>query len=66
MCASRKKETSESNEIKFQATVYKVQSLVDNGIRISLDLPEGATMQAAQLMEFQRFGVVLDFTAKQS
>lgn len=54
------------NEIKFQAVVYKVQSLTDNGIRISLDLPEGATMQAAQLMECQRFGVVLNVKAEAS
>jgi hypothetical protein len=61
---SGKSTSQNANEIKFQATVYKVQTLTDNGIRLSLDLPEDAVMAAAQLMECQRFGVVLSVTAK--
>lgn len=48
------------NSISFSATVYKVQTLSDNGIRVSLDLAEDCTMQLAQLAECQRFGVVLE------
>ena len=48
------------NVIKFPAVVYKVQTLSDNGIRVSLDLSEDCTMQLAQLAECQRFGIVLD------
>jgi hypothetical protein len=46
------------------ATVYKVQTLVDGGVRVTLDLPETAIMQMAQLAECQRFGVVLEITCK--
>ena len=46
--------------IEFIAAVYKVQTLVDGGVRVTLDLPETAIMQMAQLAECQRFGVVLN------
>ena len=49
--------------IAFHATVYKVQTLADGGVRVYLDLPETAIMQMAQLAECQRFGVVLDVSA---
>lgn len=45
--------------IKFDAAVARVQTLADNGIRVTLDLPEGTVMQAAQLMECKRLGVYL-------
>lgn len=41
-------------EIAFVASVYKIQTLVDGGIRLTLDLPETAITQAALLMECQR------------
>jgi hypothetical protein len=50
--------------IEFTAIVAKVQTLADGGIRVILDLPEQAIMQAAQLMECKRVGVVLDMAAK--
>ncbi len=53
-----------SDAIEFAATVYKVQTLVDNGIRVTLDLSEGETMTMAKLAECQRFGVVLEITCK--
>jgi hypothetical protein len=53
-----------SDAIIFHATVYKVQTLTDGGVRVALDLPETAIMQMAQLAECQRFGVVLDVTCK--
>ena len=51
-------------QIEFVAAVYKVQTLVDNGIRVTLDLPETAIMQMAQLAECQRFGAVLNIICK--
>jgi hypothetical protein len=53
-----------ADTIAFHATVYKVQTLADGGVRVYLDLPETAIMQMAQLAECQRFGVVLDATCK--
>lgn len=53
-----------SDPIKFTAAVAKVQSLADGGIRLTLDLPEDAIMQAAQLMECKRWGAVLEVTAE--
>lgn len=41
-------------EIQFPATVYKVQTLVDGGLRVTLDLPESAIPQAALLMDCKR------------
>ncbi len=52
-----------TDKITFHATVYKVQTLADGGVRVYLDLPETAIMQMAQLAECQRFGVVLDVEA---
>lgn len=49
--------------IQCIAAVEKVQTLVDKGIRITLDLPESAIMQAAMFMECKRMGVVLNITA---
>ena len=40
--------------IDFQAVVYKVQTLVDGGLRVTLDLPETAIAQAALLMDCKR------------
>jgi len=50
--------------IKFEAVVYKCQTLVDHGIRVTLDLPEDAIPQMAMLAECQRQGIYLTFTAK--
>lgn len=51
-------------QIQFTGQVYKVQTLVDQGIRLTLDLPETAIPQAAMLMECKRDGIPLIFTAK--
>jgi hypothetical protein len=51
-----------SEPIKCLAVVYKVQTLTDHGIRISLDLPETAIMQMAMFAECQRMQVLLDVT----
>lgn len=43
-----------SGAIEFTAVVYKVQTLVDGGLRVTLDLPEQAIPQAAALMDCKR------------
>lgn len=40
--------------ITFVAIVYKVSTLADGGIRVTLDLPENAIADAAALMEAKR------------
>lgn len=45
--------------IEFEASVYKVQTLVDGGLRVTLDLPEDAIADAAALMDCKRKGFVL-------
>lgn len=50
--------------IKFEAEVYKVQTLVDYGIRVTLDLSETCIPQMAMLAEAQREGIPLLFEAK--
>ena len=47
--------------IVFDAAVYKVQTLVDGGVRVTLDLPETAIPQMAMLAECKREGVPLIF-----
>ena len=48
-----------SETLAFDAIVYKVQTLVDNGIRVTLDLPEQAIEAAAVLMALKRDSVAL-------
>ena len=50
--------------IRFEAIVYKVQTLADGGIRLTLDMPETSIPQMAMLAETKREGVPLEFTAK--
>ena len=52
------------SEITFPATVYKVQTLIDGGVRVTLDLPEDCIPQMAMLAETKREGIPLIFTAK--
>lgn len=49
--------------IEFICSVYAVKTLVDQGLNITLALPETAIMQAAMLMECKRMGVVLQVSA---
>ena len=51
--------------IRFPAFVYKVQTTIDGGIRLTLDLPETAIAQAAMLMEAKQQGIPLIFEAKE-
>ena len=50
--------------IRFEAVVYKVQTLIDGGIRLTLDMPETAIPQMAMLAETKRDGIPLEFVAK--
>lgn len=46
--------STSKNVIVFSAAVSSVKTLVDGGIRITLDLPEDAIKEAAMLMECKR------------
>jgi len=48
-----------ADAIEFDAIVYKVQTLVDMGLRVTLDLPETALIAVAQLMACKRENLVL-------
>lgn len=50
--------------LTFDATVAKVQTLVDNGLRVTLDLPEQAIEAAAVLMALKRNGSALRVTVE--
>lgn len=52
-----------SNIIEFEAQITKVQTMADGGLRFTFDTGEKWIMQAAQLMEFKRFGVMLKIKA---
>jgi len=45
--------------LTFDAVVAKVQTLVDNGIRVTLDLPDTAIEAAAVLMGVKREGLAI-------
>ena len=49
-----------SDPITFFASVQKVQTLADGGLRFTFDAPESAIMPAAELMACKRMGVVVD------
>ena len=46
-------------QIEVIAAVAKVTTLADGGIRITLDLPESAIIEAAWLMTCKRDGVAV-------
>jgi len=49
-----------TDPITFYASVQKVQTLADGGLRFTFDAPESAIMPAAELMACKRMGVVVD------
>ena len=53
-----------SDSLTFDATVAKVQTLADKGIRVTLDLPEHAIEAAAVLMALKRQGAALRVTVE--
>lgn len=54
--------SGKAEPVTFEATVNKVTTLADGGLRIAFDLPEDAIVAAAWLMECKRNGVVLQVT----
>ena len=50
--------------IEFQATVNKVTTLADGGLRVALDLPEDAIIEAGWLMQCKRDEIVLTVECK--
>jgi hypothetical protein len=52
------------DDIVFPAQVARVQTLADGGLRFTLDAPESAILQAAELMTCKRFGKVLTVTCR--
>lgn len=52
------------HEIRFPASVHRVQTLVDGGVRVTLDLPETEIPRMAMLAECQREGIPLMFVAR--
>jgi hypothetical protein len=50
--------------LTFDAAIAKVQTLVDNGLRVTLDLPEQAIDAAAVLMAIKRQGLAIKVTVK--
>ncbi len=61
---AKNKKTKDTPAIRFPAIVEKVQTLVDGGIRITLDLPEDAIAQAAALMACKADGIPLRVEVK--
>jgi hypothetical protein len=55
---------SKPDELRFQAIVARVQTLADNGLRVTLDLGENEVVAAAHLMELKRLGAVLKVTVE--
>jgi hypothetical protein len=50
--------------IQFVAVVSRVGTLADGGLRFTFDVDESQTLQAAELMECKRMGIVLTIIAE--
>lgn len=50
--------------IEFVASIAKVQTLVDGGIRLTLDLPEHETLVMAQMAEMKRLNGLVKIHAE--
>jgi len=50
------------NSLTFSASVYKVQTLADGGIRVTFDLPETEITAMAQLAACQVDKIYLNIT----
>ena len=55
---------STTESITFVAAVAKVQTLADGGLRLTLDLPEDAIIEAAWFMKAKQEGVAVKVTCK--
>jgi hypothetical protein len=54
---------TEKTTITFPAEVKKVQTLVDGGIRVTLDLPESGRDVMGELAKCQQNGIILEIEA---
>lgn len=54
--------TKQPDKIQIVGQVYKVQTLVDGGIRVTIDLPETAVNVMAQLAQLQISGTAIKVT----
>lgn len=52
--------TADTSTVKFWASIAKVQTMADGGLRVYFDLPEDAVESVAVLMQYKRLGVVAD------
>jgi len=57
---------TEQTTITFRAEVYKVQTLIDGGIRLTLDLPEEGADIMGDLAKCQQNGIILEIKATPS
>lgn len=48
--------------VSFNCVVFKVQTLVDGGLRVTLDLPENATAAAKLLMDLRGMALLAEVT----
>jgi len=53
-----------SETVTFQAAIARVQTLADLGLRVTLDLPETAVMEAGLLMAIRGSGVTVRVTVE--
>ncbi len=51
-----------TDPIKQTASVNKIQTLADGGLRWTFDVPETAVLASAHLMEIKRNGVAVEMT----
>lgn len=53
----------EDEAIRFQAQVFKVQTLIDGGVRLTLDLGAGDSKTIVALFDAKQPGVLLEVAA---
>jgi hypothetical protein len=54
----------QAESISVVASVAKVTTLADGGLRVTFDLPESAIIEAAWLMTCKREGMAVQLVAK--
>ena len=58
--------TEPTAPISLVGQVYKVQTLVDGGIRLTIDLPESAAVEMGRLAYYQINGVAAEIEISQA
>jgi hypothetical protein len=56
-------EQAADNAIRFTAVVYKVQTLVDGGVRLTLDLVDAKPDTILKLIQAKAPGIILELAA---